>query len=71
LPLEPVARLLSLPEAKLQWSRDHVIAESCSIASVACAVTMLQWSRDHVIAESHHLASAGVGLAGFNGAAIM
>jgi len=36
----------------LQWSRDHVIAETALPAPRATPIFWLQWSRDHVIAET-------------------
>src|SRR2546423_162269 len=36
---------------RLQWSRDHLIAEMVVGAAEFSNVAVLQWSRDHLIAE--------------------
>ncbi len=40
----------------LQWSRDHVIAESTRTQESQRGANWLQWSRDHVIAERRNSA---------------
>src|SRR5436853_325787 len=45
---------------RLQWGRDHVIAEMFSTTMVVLTLRMLQWGRDHVIAEIASLLSYSI-----------
>ena len=57
--------------AKLQWGRDHVIAEfKRPVLMLPHSTHLLQWGRDHVIAELSCPERNRWALWGFNGAAI-
>ena len=55
---------------KLQWGRDHVIAEIWLAYRALYAAPKLQWGRDHVIAEIPNVERLSGDVGGFNGAAI-
>ena len=54
----------------LQWGRDQLIAEIDLSLHEQWFVVRLQWGRDQLIAEIRLPGYAGLGKAGFNGAAI-
>ena len=56
-------------QAKLQWGRDLLVAESAAMAMQGMLADSLQWGRDLLVAESWRTNRARGRLGSFNGAA--
>ena len=62
--------LRRVKQLRLQWGRDHVIAELGGHTRCLSSSLRLQWGRDHVIAELRPPAAPPRPAGCFNGAAI-